>query len=151
MSLFRDVIASQGDDVWLETIGRLNSALDLFAVGKWAVMNVRKLDNTESIEGFGQSIEQNSLVLDREHVRLAERRARDVRQAQGQGTQRCIRPLGAAKGRDTSTLVPSDRSRHLVCLGLWRRLTCPRGIVLVGRIIETCLVGCNLNTEIDFQ
>ena len=76
-------------------------------------MNVGKLHDPETVEGFWQPVEMNALVLDREHIRLTERSARDVRQAESQGPQWCWRPLGTAIGRDTSALVPSDRGRHI--------------------------------------
>lgn len=76
-------------------------------------MNVRELHDPETVKGSWQPLEMNSLVLDREHVRLTESRARDVRQAESQGTQRRRRSLGTAVGRDTSALVPSDRGRHI--------------------------------------
>jgi len=43
---------------------------------------------------------------------------RDMRQAQSQGTQRRIRLSGTAKRRNTSTLVPSNGSRHILEFGL---------------------------------
>lgn len=86
MTLFGNVVASQGDDVRLKAIRRLDRPFDLFAVGKRAVMNIGKLDDAEAVEGFRESIELNSLVLDSEHVRLTERGAGDVGQTQSQGT-----------------------------------------------------------------
>ena len=81
-------------------------------------MNVGKLHDPETVERSWQPVEMNSLVLDREHVRLTERRARDVRQAESQGPQRSGGPLGTTIGRDTSALVPSDRGRHIF-LEVW--------------------------------
>ena len=86
MTLFRNVVAGQRDDVRLKAIRRLDRPLDLFAVGKRAMMNVGKLDEAEAVERFRKSIELNSLVLDGEHVRLTERGAGDVGQAESQGT-----------------------------------------------------------------
>jgi hypothetical protein len=50
------------------------------------MMNVGKLYYAKTVEGFWQAIEMNLLVLDGEHVRLTQRRASDVRQAESQGT-----------------------------------------------------------------
>jgi hypothetical protein len=50
------------------------------------VVNVGKLYDPKSVEGFGQAIKMNLFMLDREHVRLTERGASNVRQAQSQGT-----------------------------------------------------------------
>jgi len=86
MTLLRNVVAGQRDDVGLQAIRRFNRAFDLFAVGKRAMVNVGKLDDTETVERFRQAIELNSLVLDSEHVRLTERGAGDVGQTQSQGT-----------------------------------------------------------------
>jgi hypothetical protein len=49
-------------------------------------MHVGKLDDAKAVERFGQAIELDSLVLDGEHVRLTERGAGDVCQAESQGT-----------------------------------------------------------------
>jgi hypothetical protein len=98
-------------------------------------MNVGKLHDPETVEGFWQPLEVNSLVLDREHVRLTQRSASDVRQTQRQGPQRGVSSFGTANRRDTSALVPSDGSSHY-CLG-YLTPACRGGVRLVGRIIET--------------
>ena len=56
MSLLRDVIAGQRDDVGLQPVGSLDRALDLFAAGKRTVMNVRKLHDAKTVEGFRQTV-----------------------------------------------------------------------------------------------
>ena len=85
-TLFRDVVARQRDDVWFQPVCRVDGALDLFAVGKRAVMNVRKLNYAESVKRFGKTIQVDAFMLDGEHVRLGQRGACDVRQAESQGT-----------------------------------------------------------------
>ncbi|HVF23672.1 MAG TPA: hypothetical protein VM941_11365 [Pyrinomonadaceae bacterium] len=49
-------------------------------------MDVGKLYYAKSVEGLWQAIEINLFMLDREHVRLTERGACNVRQAESQGT-----------------------------------------------------------------
>ena len=76
-------------------------------------MNVRKLYYAKAIELFRQPVQSDSFVLDAEHVGLRESSTRYMGQAQSEGTQRCFRSIRTAIRRDTSTLVPSNRGRHL--------------------------------------
>ncbi len=64
-------------------------------------------------------------MLDAEHVGLGERSTSNMRQTDRERSQRSV-TFGTAIRRDTSTLVPSNRSRHIGSLGL--TLTC-RGSV----------------------
>ena len=86
MPFLGDVVAGQRDDVRLEPIGGFDCPFDLFAVRKRTMMNVGKLYYAKTVEGTWQAIKMNLFVLDREHVRLTERRTSNVCQAESQGT-----------------------------------------------------------------
>ena len=79
-TLFRDVVAGQGDYVGLQPVCGVDRPFDLFAIGKRAVVYVGKLDYAKTVEGLGKSIQVDAFMLDREHVRLGKRSAGDVRQ-----------------------------------------------------------------------
>jgi hypothetical protein len=86
VALLGDVVAGERDNVRLKAIGSFDCPFNLPTVGKRAVVNVGKLYDPKPVEGFGQAIKMNLFMLDREHVRLTERGASNVRQAQSQGT-----------------------------------------------------------------
>src|SRR6202008_2503309 len=56
----------------------------------------------------------DSFVFNAEHVRLCESSTRNMRQANCKRTQRSVTSPGTAKRRNTSALVPSNRSRHIL-------------------------------------
>lgn len=83
-------------------------------------MNVGKLNDAKAVKGHWKATQLDSFVLYAEHVRLGKCGTSDMRQAQREGTQRRVWLFGAAVWRDTSTLVPSNGSRHI--LGFrWRQ------------------------------
>src|ERR1044072_3179714 len=99
-------------------------------------MDIGKLHDAKAVKGLRKPVQLDAFVLDAEHVGLGERGASDMRQAKRDGAQRRVWLFGTAIGRDTSALVPSNRSSHILDLILslpaWeahRR----------GRIIKTSL------------
>src|SRR4029078_3877292 len=78
------------------------------------VMNVGKLNHAKAVKGLRQAIQMDSFMLDGQNVRLGECGRSDMRQAKCEGTQRRVWLFGAAVWRDTSTLVPSNGSRHIL-------------------------------------
>ena len=121
MSFFRDVIAGKRDDVGLESVCSVDSALDLFGAGKRAVMNVRELHDAKAVECRRKPVQMDAFVLDAEHVWLSECGTSNMRQAKRQGTQRRVWLFGTAISRDTSALVPSKGSRHIFLNLIWRQ------------------------------
>lgn len=79
-------------------------------------MNIGKLNDAKAVEGLRQTAQMDSFVLDAEHVRLGKCGTSNMRQAKREGTQRRVWLFGAAVWRDTSTLVPSNGSRHILGL-----------------------------------
>lgn len=77
-------------------------------------MNIGKLHDTKAVEGLRQPVQLDSFVLDAEHVRLGEGGTSNMRQTESEGAQRSVRLFGTAIRRDTSTLVPSKGSRHIL-------------------------------------
>jgi hypothetical protein len=76
----RDVVAREGDDVGLEAVGDLDGALDLLAPRERAVVDVREVYDPEPVQLAREAAESDGVALDRELVRLCERRARDLGQ-----------------------------------------------------------------------
>jgi len=76
------------------------------------VMNIGKLNDTKAVEGFWQAAQLDTLVLDAEHVRLGQCGTSSMRQAKRKRTQGRVWLFGTAVWRDTSTLIPSNGSRH---------------------------------------
>jgi hypothetical protein len=56
----------------LEPIRSFDCALDLFTIGKRAVMNVGKLHDAKAVKSFRQLVQLDPLMLDAEHVGLGE-------------------------------------------------------------------------------
>ena len=79
-------------------------------------MNVGKLNDAKTVKGLWQATQLDSFVLDTEHVRLGECGTSNMRQTKCERTQRRVWLFGAAVWRDTSTLVPSNGSRHILGL-----------------------------------
>ena len=82
-------------------------------------MNVGKLHDPKSVEDLRQTVQMDSFVFDAQHVRLCEGGASYMRQANCQRAQRSVSLPGTAIMHDTSTLVPSDGSRHIFSVD-WR-------------------------------
>ena len=118
MSLLGDVVAGQGDDVRFEPVCGVYGLFNLFAARKRTVMNIGKLNDAKTVKSLGQAVQLDTLMLNAEHVGLSERGTSNMRQAKSQGPQRSVRSFGTAIRRDTSTLVPSNRSRHILEFGL---------------------------------
>src|ERR1051325_4190332 len=74
-------------------------------------MNIGKLNDAKTVESLRQATQLDTFVLDAEHVRLSECRTSDMRQANCERTQRRV-----CLWRDTSALVPSNGSRHILGL-----------------------------------
>jgi hypothetical protein len=55
----------------LQTSRGLHSALNYLPAGESAVVNIRELDDTKTVQGFWQPSQVNLLVFDREAVRLS--------------------------------------------------------------------------------
>src|SRR6185503_6197211 len=104
------------------------------------MMNVGKLHDAEAVERLRQPVQLDSVMFDAEHVGLGESRTSNMRQAKSKRTQRGFRSFRTANGRDTSTLVPSNWSRH--GCAVWMAPTC-RESAWVGRIIESKAQGRN--------
>jgi hypothetical protein len=69
-ALFGNVISGQSDNVGLQTSRGLHSALNYLPAGESAVVNIRELDDTKTVQSFWQPFQVNLLVFDREVVRL---------------------------------------------------------------------------------
>jgi len=76
------------------------------------VMNIGKLNEAKAVKRFGEAAQLDTFVLDTEHVRLGKCGTSNMRQAERERTQRSVWLFGTAVWRNTSTLVPSNGSRH---------------------------------------
>src|SRR5215216_4946587 len=78
-------------------------------------MNIRKLHDAKAVKNLRQPAQTDPFVFDAEHVRLCECGTSNMRQTHRERSQRSVGLLGTAIRRDnTSTLVPSNRSRHIL-------------------------------------
>src|SRR5262245_38729290 len=84
----RNVISGKHGQVRLQVIRHAHGFIDAFFVQKRAVMNVRKLDDSETVKFDGKFFDGYSLVSDLDLMRLDHGRSQDCGE--------CLTPLSAA-------------------------------------------------------